>query len=346
MFTMKKIQLVSLAVLSLMMSSQVLANKAKKFSVSPLPGFKDAPEITVYSSNGEKYTTVDKTKITDVKVGINIKCKYEGKGNKAYDGSLKLPGYQAVSSNQPADIYLPFNKTASRQFRFDSGKGQPLSPVKVCNDELNKRLSQNAKKSKYEILAKGFTVNYPAALKVEYTLKCNATGLGRSSFDTKRPMINAKYRCQASDIAKNKIPKPKPKLKTAKLVPLVSKVTLKADPAVKVGECPTKINFYGTITASRKGKVSYRYIKHTGKKSPLYTLNFDKPGTKKTARWGLTASKPKVNQQLKSTGGRSSPYEVQGHYRLVIESPKSKIEAKAEYKVDCDKKKPGRQFKG
>ena len=342
----KLIQLAIVTFILIGLVGPAMANKPKRFSVKSLSGYKDAPEILVYSTNGEKYTNVDKTKITNVEVGINIKCKYEGKGNKAYDGSLKLPGYQAVSSNQPADIYLPFNKTASRQFRFDSGKGQPLSPVKVCNDELNKRLSRNAKKSKYEILAKGFTVNYPAALKVEYTLKCNATGLGRSSFDTKRPMINAKYRCQASDIAKNKIPKPKPKLKTAKLVPLVSKVTFKANPAVKVGECPTKINFHGTITASRKGKVSYRYIKHTGKKSPLYTLNFNKPGTKKTARWGLTASKPKVNQQLKSAGGRSSPYEVQGHYRLVIESPKSKIEAKADYKIDCDKKKPGLQFKG
>ena len=343
---MKKIQLVSLAVLSLMMSSQVLANKAKKFSVSPLPGFKDAPEITVYSSNGEKYTTVDKTKITDVKVGINIKCKYEGKGNKAYDGNLKVPGFANVSANEPADFLIPHSKTASRQFRYDSGKGQDFSPVKACNAELQKKLSQNANKTKYHLLADGFTVNYPAALKVEYALKCNATGLGKSSFGTKRIQVNTKLRCQSSDLAKNKIPKPKPKPKRAKIVPLVSKVTFKADPSVKVGECPTKINFNGTITATRKGKVSYRYIKHTGKKSPLYTLNFNQAGTKKTARWGLTASMPKANQQLKSAGGRQSPYEIQGHYRLVIESPKTNMQAKAEYKVDCDKKKPGRQFKG
>ncbi len=338
--------LAMLTLASVLISGPALANKAKKFSVKSLSGFKDAPEIVVYSTNGEKYTHVDKTKVSNVEVAINIECKYEGKGNKAYDGTLELPGYQAVSSNKPADIYLPYNKTASRQFRFDSGKGQPLSPVKVCNDELNKRLSQNASKTKYDILAKGFTVNYPAALKVEYTLKCNATGLGKSSYGTKRPMINAKYRCLASDLAKNKIPKPKPKLKQAKFVPLVSKVSLKADPAVKVGECPTKINFNGTITATRKGTVSYRYVKHTGKKSPLYTLNFEKAGTKKTARWGLTANKPKASQQLASNSGKKSPYEVQGHYRLVIVSPKSNQQAKAEYKVDCDKKQPGRQFKG
>lgn len=344
MFTMKKIHTASMIILGLVLSSPVVANKAKKFSVSPLSGFNDAPSVTVYSSNGEKFTTVDKTKISKVKVGINIKCKYEGKGNKAYDGNLKMPGFINVSANEPSDFLIPHSKTASRQFRYETGKGQAFSPVKACNSELQKKLSQNADKTKYHILAEGFTVDYPAALKVEYTLKCNATGLGKSSYGTKRIQVNTKLRCQASDLAKNKIPMPKlkPKLKRAKIVPLVSKVSFKADPSVKVGECPTKINFNGTITATRKGKVSYRYIKHTGKKSPLYTLNFNKPGTKKTARWGLTASKPKINQQLKTAASRPSPYEVQGHYRLVIESPKTKKQAKAEYKVDCDKKKPSR----
>jgi hypothetical protein len=347
---MNKIQFIGISLLASLISAPVFANKATKFSVKSLQGFNKAPKIYVYSNNGEKYTHVDKTKITDVEVAIDIKCKYEGRGNKAYDGDLRVPGYTHVSENNPNDYLIPNVKTASRKFRYDTGNGQPLSPLKVCNDELNKKLSQNASKSKYEILAKGFTVNYPAALQVYYNLRCNAIGLGQSSFGGKSPQINTKYHCQASDIAKSKIPKPKPKPiptpKRAKLVPMVSKVTFKADPTISVGECPARINFLGHITATRKGKVSYRYVKNDGKKSPLYTLNFNKAGTKKTARWGMTASQPKASQQLNSAGGQQSQYEVQGHYRLVIESPKTKLQAIAEYKVDCDKKKPGLQFKG
>ncbi len=335
MFTMNKINVICIFLLSTALVNPALANKAKKFSVSPIQGFNEAPRITVYSTNGEKYNSIDKTKITKVKVSTNIECKYEGKGNKAYDGDLRVPGFVAVSSNEPSDFMIPHSKTASRTFRWDTGSGQSLNPLKICNDELQKKLSENTNKTKYHILSKGFTVNYPASLNVEYRLKCNATGIGKSSFATKRILVNAKYNCQASAKAKNKIPKTIPK--RAKLVPLVAKVTFKANPAVKVGQCPTHINFTGHIAASRKGQVKYRYIKNDGKKSPLFTLNFAKAGTKKTGKWGLTVSRPKTINQLKSTKGRSSPYEVEGFYRLVIESPGSKKQAKASFKVDCDK---------
>jgi hypothetical protein len=341
---MKTIYLVSLTIFSVLLANPALANKAKKFSVTPLQGFNGAPTVTVYSTNGEKYTSIDKTKITNVKVGTNIECKYEGKGNKAYDGNLKVPGLASVSANDPADFLIPHSKTASRKFRWDTGNGQPLSPLKICNDEVQKKLSQDPSKTKYHILSKGFTVNYPAALKVEYTLRCNATGLGKSSYGTKRLSINTKYQCKASPLAKNKIPKTIPK--QANFIPLVSKVTFKANPAIKVGQCPTYIGFDGHITATRKGQVKYRYIKKDGKKSPLFTLNFNKAGTKKTGKWGLTASKPKTINQLKSNTGRKSPYEIEGFYRLVIESPKSNKQAKASYKVDCDKPAPRKTRKG
>lgn len=341
---MNKIHLASLAIISIIFSHSVLANSAKKFSVIPLQGFNGAPLITVYSSNGEKYDTVDKTKVTKVKVGTKLKCKYEGKGNKAYDGNLKVPGFVSVSKNEPADFLLPQSKTASRSFRWDSGSGQSMSPLKICNDELQKKLSQDPSKTKYHILSEGFTVNHPASLNVEYTLRCNATGIGKSSYGTKRILVNSKYSCKASALAKSKIPKVVPK--QAKLIPMVSKVTFSANPAVKVGQCPTHINFTGHITATRKGQVKYRYIKNDGKKSPLFTLNFAKAGTKKTGAWGMTASRPKTIGMLKSTTGRKSPYEVEGFYRLVIESPTSNKQAKATFKVDCDKPSSRKRSRG
>jgi len=347
---MKNLKILFFTLLIALISFPALANKPKKFSISSPQGFSKAPELEVYSKTGEKYTTVDKTDQSKVTININIDCKYEGKGNKAYDGDLRVPGYIAVSKNEPPDFLIPGAKEASRVFRFDNGKGQPLDPVKICNDELDKKLSQNADKTKYHFLADGFKVNYPAALKVEYRLQCNGIGLGKSSFDTKRLQINTKIDCKASDLAKAKIPKPKPtpirkKSAPKRAKPLVKNISFKAKPEVQVGKCPAPIEFIGHIQASRKGKVTYRYIKHDGKKSPLFTLEFDKAGIKKTRKWGLTAARPKSNTQFKVAGKRSSPYEIQGYYRMVIESPLPAKETRATYKVDCDKKKAGKRVK-
>jgi hypothetical protein len=343
MFTMKKIHLLGLTVIATLLANPVYANKAKKFKITPPQGFNGAPQIDVYSTNGEKYNKVDSTKVTKVSVGTNLKCQFEGKGNKAYDGNLKVPGFAIVSANEPADFMLPHSKAASRKFRWDTGSGQTLSPQKVCNQELQKKLSQSPNKTKYHILADGFTVKQPAALNVEYTLRCNATGLGKSSYGTKRILVNAKYHCKASALAKNKIPKVKPKVAT--LIPLVSKVSFKAKKPISIGQCPTYVGFDGSITATRKGQVKYRYINNKGKKSPLFTLNFAKAGTKKTGKWGTTVSKPNTMNQIKVPGGRKSPYEVEGFYRLVVESPKSNKQAKAIYKVDCDKPDPSKRRK-
>ncbi|MBV1907786.1 MAG: hypothetical protein KUG78_00600 [Kangiellaceae bacterium] len=321
--------------ISLCIIQPAIANKPKKFKVEALSGFTQAPKITVYSSNGEKYTHIDKTKISKVKVGIGIECKWEGKGNKAYDGDLRVPGYTSVGNNSPSDKLIPHSNTASREFRFDNGKGQTNNPLKICNEEVQKKLSKNANKNKYHVLAEGFTVNYPAALNIEYKLQCNATAGGKSSYDIKRRLVNAKIDCQSSDLAKKQINKVK--VKKAVLLPMVSKVSFNANPEVQVGNCPTHIDFVGSITATRKGKVKYRYIKNNGKKSPVFTINFTKAGTKKTSKWDLTASKPKVAKRLKAGPSRQSRYEIQGYYRLVIESPKSKLQAKATYKVDCNK---------
>ncbi|MCW8880468.1 MAG: hypothetical protein OQK04_04715 [Kangiellaceae bacterium] len=319
------------------------ANKTKKFSISSPDGFKKSPEIEVYSVNGEKYTDIDKTDQSKFLIKLNAECKYEGKGNKAYRGELKVPGYVPTSESKPANFLIPTSKEAYRIFRYENGKGQPLNPVNVCNSELQKRLSQNSDKTKYHIMAKGFSVKYPAALKVEYVLQCKATGLGKSTFDRKSTMVNARIKCHKSDLAKAKIPKPEPKPKRQKVAlkrakPLVKNISFKANPPVQYGKCPTHVDFVGHIKSNRRGTVKYRYVKHDGTQSPLFELEFNKAETLKTRKWGVTASKPKVGTQLKAASTQTSPFEVQGSYSLIIESPVPKRIKKASYKIDCDAK--------
>lgn len=87
------ISLAGIFLLALAGNSQ--ANKVKKMDIDAPDGFSQAPRVKVYSSKGEKWDRIDKTASTMIQVRLNAECKYEGKGNKAYRGSMTVPGYTA-----------------------------------------------------------------------------------------------------------------------------------------------------------------------------------------------------------------------------------------------------------
>lgn len=321
-----------------------LANKVQKFSVSNPSGFDNAPEIEVYSTTGEKWTDVDKTDMSKFTIGLSAECQYEGRGNKAYRGSMSVPGFVSVGSKEPANFLIPHSKTASEVFRWSDGKGQTLNPVSACNEELEKRLAQNPNKSKYQLLADGFTFNYPAAFRVNYNLTCKPTGAGFTDTSTKGTMVNAKIKCSASPQAEAKIPsaKPKPKRATvARIEPLLNAVSFEADPEVHVGTCPAPIKFNGSMSATRAGTVKYQYVRNDGRKSPEFSLTFDKPGTQATRAWNTTVSKPDPATTL-SAGGAGDGGDIQGWYRLDILSPEPLARVVAYYSVACEDGAPAK----
>ncbi len=256
------------------------------------------------------------------------------RGNKAYRGSLIVPGFTLIGGHKPPDFLIPNSHDASGAFRYENGTGQPTSAIKVCADELEKRLSGNADLTKYDLLAKGFTVNYPAAFRVSFGLTCKPTGIGFADHASKSVMVNARIQCAASDLAKEKTPKPAAKPRRAVLVPLVKQVTFSADPPEYTGLCPTGISFNGKITVNRAGTVRYRYVSHDGKKSPDFSLKFTTAGTQATRKWHRTLSKPDPGKTL-SAGGQNSKWDHAGWYRIDILSPKGPKSVKAAYKVDC-----------
>ena len=222
-----------LGVTLLLAATPAFGNKVKKLTVSALSGYDGAPVVVVYSSSGEKWDRVDKTVATKATVRLRAECRYEGKGNKAYRGSLSLDGFTGVGDTYPDSILIPHAKTARRDFRYSGGAS--LKPTRVCGDELEKRLSQDASLTKYHLLAKGFSVKYPAAFRAQFYLTCKPTGLGFTDTSTKSANINAVIRCKASDLAKNKIPSSKPKPKRAS--PKPERTTLKRISA-GFGGCP------------------------------------------------------------------------------------------------------------
>ena len=311
------------------------ANKVKTLSIDTLLGMQGAPTILVYSSSGEKWDKVDKSEATDISVHLNAKCKYEGKGNKAYKGSFGVYGFTAVGDTEPADFLIPHASEAKGKFRY-SGHDE-FNPLQVCANELEKRLSEQADKTKYHVLAQGFKVDYPAAVTASYGLTCKPTGAGFTDYQSTKIKINASVKCQASAKAESKIPKPKPEPKRASFIPMVKDVKFHAVPAKHAGKCPVAIEFKGKITATRAGEVKYRIVSHDGRESPTFTLKFDKAGTQATGKWMHTANKAKVDPgKTLSAGGATKPeWDFKGWQRLEILSPEPTAAVTAEYQGKC-----------
>jgi hypothetical protein len=334
----------SLAISALLIPVNANANKIKSFEVTPVPGYEKAPKITVYSSNGETYNKIDATKTSRARVRAKMQCKYGnnfGNADKAYDAKLELQGHAATTATDPQDgtslwaIGKNGQGQVSRTFRWSGGNGAP-NFAKICNSEVQKRLSEQPGKTKYHIMAKGFNVNYPAGLQARLRFTCKPTGAGFTEAKTKSTLINTQIVCQSSALAETKIPKPKPKPKRAKIVSMVEQVSFSSDRKDFSGKCPTKVSFTGTIKARRKGEVKYRFIKHGGKTSGTYTMNFNGPGTKSVVPWGTTVAQPKTGQTIAAYDTSNKPYNKTGFYRLEVQDLKGKLKTvKAPYSVTC-----------
>jgi len=338
----------SFLILALLLALPLLAsaNKIQQLDISPYDGFSNAPLIEVYSTDGEKWNAVDKSEAVRFKVKLKAECQFEGKGNKAYEGDLMVEGFDIIGDADPADFMIPHSNSAEATFRYVDGAGQPVDPIKVCNTELTKRLSENKDQTKYHVLGKGFTVDYAGAFSVKYRMYCRATGLGKTDYGSDSTLVNARIRCAASDLAKDKIP---PSPARAKMVParqtsLVKSVQFEADPQSYQGKCPMGVKFNGSITANRAGTVNYQYTSHDGKKSPELTVKFNQAGTKSTRTWNRTLSQPDPGGRITGSSG-GSKWDHQGWYRLDILDPKSNKSAKANYKVQCQAPTPSRAVK-
>jgi hypothetical protein len=153
---------------------------------------------------------VDPTETTTIELNLHAECQWEGRGNKAYRGRLSAPGFVLVGQHRPVNFMIPHSRTASGLFRWDGGSEHSIDPVKVCNDELDRRVANAPGKTRYHFLAEGFKVEYPAALRVDYRLTCKPIGLGFEDASTKTAKANAVVECAASPQAQAKIPSSRP----------------------------------------------------------------------------------------------------------------------------------------
>jgi hypothetical protein len=99
---------------------------------------------------------------------------------------------------------------------------------------------------------------------------------------------------------------------------------LGVSPKSYTGKCPKKFYFKGKITAKKKGRVQYKFIRSDGAFAPIKTIHFSSPGSRTVnTTWTL--------------GGPNFPVKVRWQ-AIQIVYPTSLTSNKANFRLRCRKK--------
>ncbi len=326
----------------LVAAGQARANKVEKLDLQDMQGFADAPVIDVYSTSGEQWDKVDTNKVTDFELGFDAECKFKGGSDySAYQGNFYVEGFSNVGNEYPESEGKTIATASSirSNLRWHGGQFVNFDPVEACNSELEKRLATQVGKSKYELLKEGFVVNAPAAVRARYELTCwgvtkitNFSGMDKA---TDFGAVNVHVNCLPSAQAGDKIPKPKPEVKKAKVVSPVKSVDFKLNTTDYQGKCPAPIKVDATITLNYPVEVKYRYVGDKGHKSPVFTLKKkDKGGTWNLAPWTRQVKPASPATKIALPGGKHGA-DYQGWMQLEMISPVAKTWPPVNFKVSC-----------
>ncbi|HHJ12866.1 MAG TPA: hypothetical protein ENJ79_00600 [Gammaproteobacteria bacterium] len=299
----------------------------------------EAVEVHVYSSDGEKWDKVDANRTTKFKLGFDAECKWKGKGHKAYEGYFYVNGFSLAGNVYPEGkgVGIETARWVKSDLRW-TGENTTFKPAQVCNSELDKRLATQAGKSKYDWLAKGFSVNYADAVRASYVLFCYGTGLGKSDIADNPARVNVRVVCEPSAKAKSKIPKPAPR--KTQLVPAVKTLKLKLNPTRFTGQCPAKVKVDTGVTLAYPAEIKYQYVGDKGHKSPVFTLkNKGKAGSWNLAPWNRTIKAPNTPGKL-SIGPAKGDYLHKGWMKIKVLSPKPMTSKAVNFTFRCQHTPP------
>jgi hypothetical protein len=249
----------------------------------------------------------------------------------------------------------------------------PRTPVEACNFELDKRAAQG--QSRDNLLIAGFVVRYDNAYTGRFQLACTEDRLigfediQDRAISTQLPVyIKCMGTKQGKPAGGGKPAEPKLEPQRVKpepqrvkpqpqrvqgpqvrmKLPMITSMTLAAEPASYKGACPRRIAFRGKVTVDRPVKLEYRFEADDGWTSDKYTLEFGGPGTK-SVFWARTMD------ALPAQGGFAAPGApktlpvrngwMQLRVGLADEEPGrtvgTRTSEKAEFTLDCNPPEPG-----
>lgn len=336
-----------------------------------------APMIEVYSSDGQKYGFVgNDNQSLPFLMKVSGRCAarwrlYSARAWIDVEGGNGTPATIPVNSN---------NRTLGEQQVVVAcpyvPPDIPRTPVEACNFELDKRAAQG--QSRENLLMAGFVVRYDNAYTGRFRLACTEDrligfeDLQDRATSTQLPVY---IKCMGTTQGKpagggkpaqpdpgdgpHRAPpepkrvKPEPQRVPArpevrKKLPMITSITLDAEPASYKGTCPRRFAFRGKITVDRPVKLEYRFEADDDWTSDKYTLEFAGPGTK-SVFWARTMDALPTQGDLAAPGVPKKLPVRNGWMRLRVgladEEPGrtlgTRTSDQAEFTLDCNPPDPG-----
>ena len=288
----------------------------------PLPD--GGPVIRVFSEDGVRFDSVGHA---------NEPVKFLGLLSGSCPSADEISSLEFEVSDQRASVSHPGGRGAwfSRTGVVELSRAEPrgFHAVRECNNRL-KALATRSGRSRRELVTMGFGIRFRNWIEGRAILKC--TGRGNSDSDTAR--LDLWVHCGGTpEVTDPDAPTTNPV--PAGLSPLITDLTFEVDHPAYVGECPVELQFTGSITTSRAGKIGYRSVSHDGTSSQVFALTFASAGTKAIASWSETLAKPEPSGAL-TAGPENKGHDYEGWRRLEIVAPPGFAPSpSADYSVTC-----------
>lgn len=303
----------------------------------------NGPVIHVFSSNGEKYTSIandnENLKHASTVGGI---C-----GRRSQDfssASVEVAGTSHGVSGSGGHTIK--NHTESFEFPFTL-PDISRTPAAACNFELDKRVA-NDNKSRAYWMQRGFVVKYENAYEAKFTASCSG-GLAHGEFSSETIKTPVWIACAATDVKPDRKPIPvKPvEPSRAKQLPLKVRAKLEATKqgTIYASKCPVTVRYTGSIFVSRANfKVKYQII-GSDWESPQRTITIKRPGNQEITGWTQYYREKKRNPNQISNApadNKKSP-DSSGKVVLKVEYEGGKTQSDPiPYEVFCNAEKPKR----
>ena len=336
----------AVALAALLMSTSALASDAAvsqgMYKMGPKPAVGDrvpvvGPVFKVYSESATKYDFVgEKNRNLDFLVSGTAFCSSPRRRGRI---TVEVGG---VSASKSKTGKLGRGVVVGDQFQLSVPHSalSGFDPVKACNDGL-RTLAAERSESRESLIRRGFSLRYEDVFVAKATASCSG-GVVRGHFESDSTRVDAWVDCRPNAKAKEPKPDRAPKravISAAAIAPLVTDAELRTDQVSRAMVCPARLTFEGSITTSRPGTVRYRIVGDNKFRTPVYTLNFERAGTKSVRTQVVNVKapeRPPASQTLAANDAPPPPRTVRGWRRLEIVEPEGlRPNERAGYSVIC-----------
>ena len=301
----------------------------------------NGPVIHVFSTNGEKYTSIanDNGNLQHASTVGGV-C---GRRSQDFSGaSVEVAGTSHSVSGTGDHSLKSHTESFSFPFKLPDISRKPAA---ACNFELDKRVAQGDKSRKYW-MERGFVVRYENAYEARFTASCSG-GIARGEFSSKTIQTPVWMACAATEVKAGRKPIPVRRMEPsrAKTMPLKVRAKLAATEqgTIYAAKCPVTIRYTGSIFVSRPNfKVTYQIV-GSDWDSPQRTITIKKAGNQEITGWTQYYREKKVDTGRIAAAPTNTRIRPDSSGNVVLKVTYDGGTSQSEpipYKVFCNAEKP------